>query len=195
MDAPRTGLLVASPQLEDPWFSRTVVLLCDLSDDGAIGVILNRTTDVEVGQVLEQMEIAQGGGIEQVVRWGGPVQPGAVFLTFRDQPLPCRVRSVHEEEEEDAELAFAVSVGLRVTPSRDIIAAVAGTGAASSFLTLGYAGWAPGQLEQEIREGSWLLLEVDEELVMHVPPEEQWERCVATLGVDEKQLWMNPVDE
>lgn len=192
----KTGLLVASPQLEDPWFAHAVVLLCDFSDEGAIGVIVNRATDVEAARVLEQMEITDEGGIATVVRWGGPVQPGAVFLTFVDRPFPFELRSVHSDDDTSgAELAFAVSPTMRVSPSRDVIQAVAGAKAPESFLTLGYAGWAPGQLEREIAEGSWILMEVDEDLVLHVPPDEQWERCLATLGVDQKLLWMTPVDE
>ncbi len=193
----KTGLLVAAPNMQDSFFARTVVLLCDYGEDGAIGVITNRITDVTSEEVLGQMDIVPGRGVRSVVRWGGPVQPGAVFLTFRRGGQELAVRDVNDPDgDEEIEPAFMVNEELHVSPARGVIAAVAGEGGTEpAFLTLGYAGWAPGQLDQEIRSGSWILLEADEAIVFGVDPEDQWEHCIRTLGVDESLLWMHPVEE
>ncbi len=193
----KTGMLVAAPNMEDSFFSRTVVLLCDYGEDGAIGVITNRITDVTSEEVLKQMDIEAGGGIRSIVRWGGPVQPGAVFLTFRTTDEDPPVRDVNDPEgDDDVEPAFLVNDALRVSPARSVIAAVAEqTRTHPAFLTLGYAGWAPGQLDREIQSGSWILLDVDEAIVFGVDPEDQWEQCIRSLGIDESLLWMHPVEE
>jgi putative transcriptional regulator len=192
----RTGLLVASPQMEDAFFARTVVLLCDYTEEGAIGIIVNRQTDVTRAEVLDQMGVPDGGGIADAVRWGGPVQPGAVFMTFVRQDLPVEICAVADVEDDDAEPAFAVTETLQVTPSKGIIEAVsAKTDNGGAFLTLGYAGWAPGQLDEEIQSGSWIFMDEDPTLIFSVDPEEQWEHCMATLGLERGMLWMNPIDE
>ena len=193
----KTGLLVAAPNMQDSFFARTVVLLCDYGEDGAIGVITNRITDVTSEEVLGQMDIEAGSGIRSIVRWGGPVQPGAVFLTFRRHTTDVPLRDVNDPEgDEDIEPAFVVSEDLHVTPARGVIAAVAGLGGTEpAFLTLGYAGWAPGQLDKEIQSGSWILLDADESIVFGVDPEDQWEHCISTLGIEEGLLWMHPVEE
>ncbi len=91
----KSGLLVASPQMVDVFFSKTVILLCDYNEEGALGIVINRLTGIETNQVLDQMGVAERGGIEGPVHWGGPVQPGAVFLTFS--------REAEEAAEEDSE--------------------------------------------------------------------------------------------
>ena len=193
----KTGLLVAAPNMQDSFFARTVVLLCDYGEDGAIGVITNRITDVTSEEVLGQMDIVPGRGIRSIVRWGGPVQPGAVFLTFRRRTADVTIRDVNDPDgDEDIEPAFVVSEDLHVTPARGVIAAVAGqVGFEPAFLTLGYAGWAPGQLDKEIQSGSWILLDADEAIVFGIDPEDQWEHCIKSLGIDESLLWMHPVEE
>ncbi len=193
----KTGLLVAAPNMQDSFFARTVVLLCDYGDDGAIGVITNRITDVTSEEVLGQMDIEPGRGIRSIVRWGGPVQPGAVFMTFRRGTHDVPIRDVNDPEaDEEIEPAFMVTADLRVTPARGVIQAVAEqSGAAPAFLTLGYAGWAPGQLDEEIQSGSWIFLEAELGIVFDVDPEDQWEHCIQTLGIDEGLLWMHPISE
>jgi putative transcriptional regulator len=193
----KTGLLVAAPNMHDTFFARTVVLLCDYGDDGAIGVITNRITDVTSEEVLGQMDIEAGSGVRSIVRWGGPVQPGAVFLTFRRGAHDHPIRDVNDDDaDEEIEPAFMVTEELRVSPARGIIAAVSEKPSESpGFLTLGYAGWAPGQLDQEIQSGSWILLDADPDIVFDVDPEDQWEHCIQTLGIAEGLLWMHPVEE
>ena len=181
------GLLVSSPHMLDPNFSRTVVLLCDYNEEGALGIIVNRTIDVNLDEVLEQMGVPDNGGIQGPVLWGGPVQPGAVFLTFSgDTP--------DVEGEEEAPV-FSLASDLHVSPARDVIEAVADKEDGSAFITLGYAGWAPGQLDGEIQQGAWIFLDVDADVIFSIPPDKRYDYCLSTLGVSPHLLWMLPVDE
>ena len=187
-DSSHTGLLVASPQMADPNFARTVVLLCDFNEEGALGIVVNRTIDVELEEVLRQMEVDETGGITGPVLWGGPVQPGAVFLTFAGS-------SPTSPDEGEENPVFSITQGLHVSPARDIIEAVAKDQNADAFITLGYAGWAAGQLDGEIAEGSWIFLDVDPDVVFTIPPDKRYDYCLSTLGVSPHLLWMQPITE
>ena len=187
-DAPTTGILVSSPHMLDPNFARTVVLLCDYDEEGALGIIVNRTLDVRLDEVLEQMALPTTTGIRGPVLWGGPVQPGAVFLTFGgDTP---------EVEEAEDSPVFSLAKGLHVSPARDIIEQVAARDANSdAFISLGYAGWEPGQLDGEIQQGAWIFLDVDPDVIFTVPPDKRYDYCLSTLGISPHLLWMQPVGE
>ncbi len=182
----RCGLLVASPSLVDIFFAKTVVLLCDFDEEGALGIVINRPTGEKIDSVLAQMDIDPAGGIRGPVLWGGPVQPGAVFLTFSNMPgLP-----------DDAGPIFELSPDLHVTPDRAVIEAVsADVPNEGAVLSVGYAGWAPGQLDGEIESGSWIWMEVDHDLVFGTPADELYDACIASIGVSTSMLWMHPVSE
>jgi putative transcriptional regulator len=182
----RCGLLVASPSMVDVNFSNAVVLLCDYDEDGALGIVINRPIDTDIGSVLDQLKIPSSGGIPGPLLWGGPVQPGAVFLTFSDLPvLP-----------DEAGPVFELSESLHVTPDRDVIEAVnADVPNGGAALSVGYAGWGPGQLDGEIESGSWIWIEVTKDLVFATPVEDLYNVCIATIGVSTSMLWMHPVSE
>ena len=182
----RSGLLVASPQMVDIFFSKTVVLLCDYDEDGALGIVINRLTGLDTDKVLNQMEVPDGGGLTGPVHWGGPVQPGAVFLTF----APSAEGPGPQEE-----AVFGIGQGVAVSPSKDVIQAIAAKEQTRGFLTLGYAGWAPGQLDGEIETGSWIFMEADEDIIFDTPPEERWQKCIDSIGVDPSMIWMQPISE
>jgi len=187
-----SGLLIASPQMVDVFFANTVVLLCDYNAEGALGIVVNRTTELDPDEILEQMKVTDGGGIRGPVLWGGPVQPGAVFLTY--SRLPEGVTS--SEEDEETEPVFHIGPKLQVSPSREVIRAVsADDGNPGAFLSLGYAGWGAGQLDEEIQSGSWIFTEVDPIALFRVPADELYDHCIDTLGVAAHQLWMVPIDE
>ena len=183
----RSGLLVASPQMVDVFFSKTVVLLCDYDEEGALGVVVNRLTGLDADKVLLQMGVHDGGGLEGPVHWGGPVQPGAVFMTF--------TRPAAGESSLD-EAVFEIAGGIAVSPSRDMIQAVAGNAdGGKAFLSLGYAGWAAAQLDAEIESGSWIFMDADEDILFDTPPDERWQKCIDSIGVDPAMIWMKPVSE
>ncbi len=186
------GLLVASPQMVDVFFAKTVVLLCDYNAEGALGLIINRVTNLGSEEVLEQMDLPQSNGIKGPVHWGGPVQPGSVFLTYARQPSALLGRS---EQELDLPV-FHLSGDLWVSPSKDVIEAVANDeGNPGAFLSLGYAGWGAGQLDSEIQSGAWIYLDEFEDILFTVKPEDIYDHCITSLGVDASQIWMQPVDE
>jgi putative transcriptional regulator len=172
------GFLVASPQLRDPNFQRTVVLLLRHDEQGAIGVVVNRESPMRLSDVLERLEGMPPARQQRLVLWGGPVEPGAGFVVFRGK----------------ASEGWQVRGDLSVSPSRDRLAALVATGT-DFHLCIGYAGWGPGQLDQELAEGSWIHVDASPELVFECSASDRYDRALAQLGVSPDALWMTPVDE
>lgn len=163
------GLLIASPQLRDRWFEGTVVLLCQHDDEGALGLVINRDGPVTIGEVLERMDLEGDRLGDQATWWGGPVGTGAGFVLWRGQA------GAHE--------GWTVGGEVAVSPSVERLDELVRTGA-RFHLALGYAGWGPGQLDDEIREGSWIPIDLDPSLVFDAPPQDRWRLALATLGID-----------
>jgi putative transcriptional regulator len=181
----KPGILVASPQMIDPFFSRTVILMCEHNDEGSMGLVVNRPLGIPLESVLEQLHLPRPKPVTDPVLWGGPVMGESGFLLVRDALMPPDEGSIPINER------------VFVTSSRDTLErAVAGEVASPYFLCLGYAGWGPGQLDIEIQRGTWICLELDESLIFDLPHPEKYDRCLATLGVEVGQIWMrNPVEE
>ncbi len=177
------GLLVASPQMEDPFFAKTVVLLCRHEDDGAMGIVINRETDLELQTVLTEVSFELGDAAERAVMWGGPVEPHRGTIVFRP---------IMPQDDEFME----ISRSIRVSGSMDVLQGlVEGHVEDDWFLSLGYAGWGPGQLDKEIQEGSWIVLPVDPGTVFDQPIDERYDACIAQLGIDANLIFMTPIDE
>lgn len=168
--------LVAMPRLDDENFTHTVSLLCEHSDDGAIGLVINRPTDLKLSEMMEQMELEHAGlADEAIVFWGGPVQPERGFVVHR-QPGGW-------------ESSMEVANGLYITTSRDILRAIGlGEGPHDYIVVLGYAGWEAGQLESEILHNAWLNTPVDEQILFNTPARDRWQAATRLLGVDVTQL-------
>lgn len=166
-------LLIALPALDDPNFSRSVTLICQHDDDGAMGVVVNRSSEYTLGDVLRQMGIASDDAAlrDRAVLAGGPVHPERGFV-------------LHDGRREwDSTLAIAD--GLYVTTSRDVLEAIAsGDGPANAAVALGCAGWGAGQLEYELTENSWLTVPADAELLFATPLEGRWQAAAGRIGVD-----------
>ena len=166
-------LLIALPSLADPNFARGVALICQHDAEGAMGLVLNRSSEYTLGDVLEQMRIE--GGDEalraQPVLAGGPVHPERGFV-------------LHDGDREwDSSLAIAD--GLYVTTSRDILEAMArGEGPQRAAVALGCAGWGAGQLEFELGENAWLTVPADSALLFDTPLERRWQAAGKRIGVD-----------
>ena len=176
-DSLRNQFLIAMPALDDPNFSRTVTLICEHNDEGAMGIIINRALDLTLSEVLVQLDVAgyHPGLHQQPVHMGGPVQESSGFVIH--EPLG--------EWEADLE----IDADLGVSASRDILVAVAeGRGPDRWLLALGYAGWGPGQLEQEITQNAWLNGPADRDILFSMPLEQRWTAAAAHLGVDLTQL-------
>ena len=166
--------------MKDPHFEGTVVVLCQHDENGAVGVVVNRETTIRLGDVLEQLSIPRAGRVDAPVLWGGPVEPGAGFVVF--------LGSVPEDE------GWNVGDGVAVSPSRDRLAQSLG-GEEAFHLCLGYAGWGPGQLDEEIAQGAWLYCEVARAVILETPVGERYTTALAHLGLDVETVWMQPVNE
>jgi putative transcriptional regulator len=166
-------LLIAMPAMDDPNFSRTVALICDHSDQGALGLILNKPLPMRMGEIFEQLdiEIPAGPLFERQVLRGGPMQTDRGFV-------------VHPAFGE-WDSTLKVSDAIHVTTSRDILAAMAlGNGPRDAVVALGYAGWDGGQLEDEIRANAWLSAPVESGIIFDLPFESRWHAAARLLGVD-----------
>jgi putative transcriptional regulator len=166
-------LLVAMPGLQDEHFSQTVTLVCEHSDKGALGIVLNKPLTMRLSEVLSQMNLpARDDRVgSQIVLRGGPVHQDRGFVLHRPGGA---WDSTHR-----------ISDSIQVTTSRDVLAAMArGEGPEKAFIALGYAQWDAGQLEQELKDNSWLTLPLDESMLYELPYEDRWQAAWRSLGVD-----------
>ena len=170
-------LLVAMPSLTDTHFAHSVTLICEHSERGALGIVLNKPLGMKLGEVLSQMKL-EASDIrvdEQPVLRGGPVHGDRGFVLHRPGGT---WDSTHR-----------VSETVQVTTSRDVLAAMArGDGPQDAFIALGYASWEAGQLEREVTDNAWLTLPMDERIVYTLPFEERWAAAWKLLGVDSNSV-------
>ena len=166
-------LLIALPSLSVPHFARTVALVCQHDDEGAMGVVVNRRSDYTLGEVFSQMGIPCGDAAlcATPVLAGGPVHPERGFV-------------IHDGAQ-GWDSSLTVADDLRVTTSRDVLEAMArGDGPARAVVALGCAGWGAGQLEAELGENSWLTVPSDGEILFALPLESRWQAAAGRIGVD-----------
>ncbi len=167
--------LIAMPGMADTRFERSVVYLCaHTAQGGAMGLVVNKTADnITFEELLEQLEIAPPRSGQPIdVHFGGPVDTGRGFVLHST-----------DYSKEDSTIFVGNSVGL--TATTDILKAiVGGDGPERSLVALGYAGWAPGQLESEIRANGWLHCPADDDLLFEAALENRWENAMAKLGID-----------
>ncbi|MDG2406137.1 MAG: YqgE/AlgH family protein [Paracoccaceae bacterium] len=167
-------VLIAMPGMGDPRFERSVIYMVSHSDRGAMGLIVNKpNTKLLFIDLLEQMSIEIGAQTPKIpVHFGGPVEHGRGFvLHSRDYVSDLSTLEVDGE--------------FGMTATQDILEDIArGEGPASAIMALGYAGWAPGQLEQEIGHNGWLTSVATPELIFAKSPEDQWQEALKLIGVD-----------
>ena len=165
--------LIAMPALEDPHFHRSVTLVCQHDENGAMGVVINRAADYTLGELLAQLDLATDDDVLAQVGLvaGGPLHPDRGFVLHDDL------------REWNSTLRFGR--GLALTTSRDILAAMAsGDGPPHALVALGYAGWTAGQLEAELAQNSWLTVPADQGIVFDLPLDARWQAAARALGVD-----------
>ena len=164
--------LVAMPSLHDPNFQQSVVYVCEHNPGNALGIVINRPSNVVLGDIFKQLSITVDDPAlaQRPVFQGGPVQTDRGFV-------------IHEPAGKwDSTLNLG---GLGVTTSRDVLAAVAhGTGPGKTFVALGYAGWGAGQLETELAANSWLSTHADQRIIFETPVSERWQAAARLIGVD-----------
>ena len=171
------------PQMQDPYFERTVTLICDHNEEGAMGIVINRPMDLQFGEVLEQLDLIthelNPEVSEMSVLIGGPVA--------RENGL-----ILHKTESKHKDIwdsTMAVSEEIHLTTSQDIMRALAkGNGPTQQHFALGYSGWEAGQLEEEIRSNSWLIAPAHESIVFDLPFTQRWEAAAQSIGIDVDKL-------
>ncbi|MEY4447570.1 MAG: hypothetical protein RLZZ433_585 [Pseudomonadota bacterium] len=203
--------LIAMPGLEDPTFAKSVVYLCEHSERGAMGLIINKPGELSLKHLFEKVELPlqREDLLQSNVLHGGPVQMERGFVLH--EPLlesDSENSEASEAQASDAEVpadpidptapaaknnsiyasTLSVPGGLAMTTSKDVLEAIAnGSGPKRVLVTLGYASWGEGQLESEIVENSWLTVEADPRIIFDTPIEQRYEKALALLGL---QPWM-----
>lgn len=166
-------LLIAMPQMADSRFAQTVIYVCAHTADGAMGLVINRQIDsITFPGLLKQLEIEAPDACDQIrVMFGGPVETGRGFVLHSQDYV------------QDSTLLIGGDMGL--TATMDILKDMAkGAGPKQSLLALGYAGWAPGQLDHEIQANGWLHAPADEKLIFGDDIGAKWDRALGILGID-----------
>jgi putative transcriptional regulator len=165
--------LMAMPGLLDPNFHQTVVCLSEHTRDGAVGIVVNRVhPSLKAEAIFSELEMACRHAIGQApVYLGGPVHASEVFI-LHGRPF-------------DARVSLEITPWLAMSTSREVLERIGlGQGPESFFISLGCAGWGPGQLEAEIRQNAWLTSDIDQNIMFDAPVETRWERAMRQLGID-----------
>lgn len=166
--------LIAMPRLDDANFTQSVTYICEHNSEGAMGVTINRPSDVLLQDILEQIQIkAKRPEIgHQTIYHGGPVQTDRGFI-------------LHNKTDQKWDATLDITADIQLTSSKDILKAIANDeGPEQSLITLGYAGWGEGQLEQEIANNFWLSCPADSNIIFNTPIEKRWESAASLLGID-----------
>ena len=188
--------LIAMPGLEDPVFAKSVVYVCEHSERGAMGLIINKPGDLSLKHLFEKVELPlhRQDLLQSNVLHGGPVQTERGFVLHEPILEKDSVDSENASAEADAPTqsiyasTLSVPGGLAMTTSKDVLEAMAnGSGPQRVVVTLGYAAWGEGQLESEIGENSWLTVEADPAVIFDTPIEQRYDKALSLLGL---QAWM-----
>lgn len=200
LDTPDSGdlrtpvLLIAMPQIQDPFFHKSVVLLIQHGDEGSAGLIVNRPTGLQVSEVLSGMEMRWGGDETAVTWFGGPVAPQTGTVLYA--PDDGSGDAAPAGDDGDGGTGTVVA-GLALTQNVTVLNRLAPAPPARFRLLLGYAGWGEGQLMEEFLRNDWLTAPVDPDLVFAPRPEDAWTGALASVGVDPSHLpsWTAANDE
>ncbi len=170
IDSLAPGFLIAVPQMQDPNFKQSVVFLLERNEEGALGVVINRESPMLLADLCSDHQIPYAGERDKRVRQGGPVQPEQGMLVYGDE---------HSDPE-----GREVCTGLHVSASRGTLGRLCDLERGRFHCYSGYTGWAPGQLEQEIEEGSWVHAAADAASVLDTDPEAIWTAVLRRLGIE-----------
>ena len=169
--------LIAMPAMADPHFANALTYVCEHNREGALGIVVNKPIDMTLSALFEQIAIplADRALCEAPVHFGGPVQLDRGFVLHR--PLG------------NWQSTLAIHNGLGLTTSKDVLeAAGRGEGPKDMFVSLGYAGWQAGQLEEELAQNAWLTVEADPDVMFDLPAERRLPAAVRLLGIDISRL-------
>ena len=170
------GLLIAMPQLLDPNFSRSVVLMVEHEDEGSFGLIINRPSELRLTNILDSVELDWRGDPSSVAWWGGPVQPETGWVLH--EPIV----GLHDENSRE------IAPGVCLTNAPETLRMLCEQPPRNLRFVLGYAGWGSEQLTSEMAEGSWVNSEVTADLIFGTQPEDMWESSLRSIGVEPGNL-------
>ena len=165
--------LIAMPALNDGLFNQAVTYICEHDENGSFGVIINQPSNIKLKQIINEMKIESSNEYDedQVIYMGGPVDQGRGFILHRP--------AGHWSS------SLKVKNNVTLTTSKDILQAIANNqGPKDCIVTLGYAGWSAGQLEQEMASNTWLNCPADEQIIFNTPVEQRWQAAANLIGVD-----------
>lgn len=166
-------MLIAMPGMADPRFEQSLIFVCAHSDEGAMGLVVNKMADgLTLSDLLEQLEIEAGAGARRMpIHFGGPVETGRGFV-------------LHDRGYASSISTLEVNGDVAMTATLDILEDMAGgAGPDSALIALGYAGWGPGQLEGEIAENGWLICDATPRLVFGMKAGDKWAAALESLGI------------
>lgn len=175
--------LIAMPTMEDEVFGRSVVYMCEHSEKGALGLVVNKPSDIRISNLFDKVELPldRPDLASQPVYHGGPVQTERGFVLHDAVAGEAMAEPVYAS-------TLSIPGGLEMTTSRDVLEALSsGAGPKRVFVSLGYASWGQGQLESELAENSWLTVEARPDIIFDVPIERRYDAALALLGL---QAWM-----
>jgi len=173
--------LIAMPGMADDTFAGTVIYLCEHTERGALGLVINKPIDIKLKRLFEkvELELDREDLADAPVFFGGPVQTERGFV-------------LHDRLGEDGghyNSTLSIPGGLEMTTSKDVLEALAhGAGPKRVLITLGYAGWGAGQLEDELSRNGWLNVNADPGIIFDTPVEQRYERALSLLGIDRGML-------
>jgi putative transcriptional regulator len=173
--------LIAMPGMADDTFAGSVIYLCEHTERGALGLVINKPIDIKLKKLFEKVELAldRADLADTPVFFGGPVQTERGFV-------------LHDRLDDDGghyNSTLSIPGGLEMTTSKDVLEALAhGAGPKRVLITLGYAGWGAGQLEDELSRNGWLNVNADPGIIFDTPVEQRYERALSLLGIDPGML-------
>ncbi len=173
------GFIAAMPQLLDPNFHRAVVLLLRHGEGGAFGLVINRPANITVSELCRSQEIPFEGPADQPVMIGGPVETDRHLLVLHGEPVAAGSKPTAD---------LPAIEGVNIVASREALVELLNRGARRYRCYVGYAGWAPGQLDAELAEGAWVPLPVSPQLLFDEPSDEVWAAALRQAGIDPKTL-------
>ena len=172
------GLLLAMPQLADPNFKRAVVLMIEHDDNGSFGLVINRPSNGYVADLLKLIDVEWSADPEALVGVGGPVMTETAWLVHGP-------RDGDDDGGSDDDLqTHEIAPGISLSNSKETFGRLAKNPPRHFRLLVGYAGWGPGQLAEELEEGAWLQSDATPDIVFATDPSEMWERALKSVGVD-----------
>jgi putative transcriptional regulator len=178
--------LIAMPGLEDASFARSVVYLCEHSARGALGLVINKPSDIKLKNLFEKVDLP----LDRDDLAGAPVFHGGPVQTERGFVLHEAVAAEGEAQADEPVYASTMTIpgGLEMTTSKDVLEALStGAGPRKVLVSLGYSAWGEGQLESELAENSWLTVAADPQVIFDTPVEQRYDKALSLLGL---QSWM-----